>query len=154
MDERVEWALSKAAIWGEVKDKLGQSGLSLSGGQQQRLCIARTVAVKPSVILLDEPSLGLSPKLTKEIFEIVVRINRERGITLLIAESDTHATLALADYGYVMNKGAITQEGTVHPCVKCSKRHPTPHPHPPHTPPPPPARTKFRGWAPPCPPWS
>jgi phosphate transport system ATP-binding protein len=70
MDERVEWALSKAAIWNEVKDKLGQSGLSLSGGQQQRLCIARTVAVKPSVILLDEPTSALDPISTAKVEEL------------------------------------------------------------------------------------
>ena len=71
MDERVEWALTKAAIWNEVKDKLGQSGLSLSGGQQQRLCIARTVAVKPSVILLDEPTSALDPISTAKVEELV-----------------------------------------------------------------------------------
>jgi len=70
MDERVEWALNKAALWNEAKDKLNQSGLSLSGGQQQRLCIARGVAVKPSVILLDEPTSALDPISTGKIEEL------------------------------------------------------------------------------------
>jgi phosphate transport system ATP-binding protein len=67
MDERVEWALSKAALWNEVKDKLHQSGNSLSGGQQQRLCIARGVAIKPEVLLLDEPCSALDPFATAKI---------------------------------------------------------------------------------------
>jgi phosphate transport system ATP-binding protein len=71
MDERVEWALQKAAIWGEVKDKLNQSGLSLSGGQQQRLCIARGIAVKPSILLLDEPTSALDPISTGKVEELV-----------------------------------------------------------------------------------
>jgi phosphate transport system ATP-binding protein len=71
MDDRVEWALKKAALWGEVKDKLQQNGLSLSGGQQQRLCIARAVAVKPEIVLLDEPTSALDPLSTAKVEELI-----------------------------------------------------------------------------------
>ena len=74
MDERVEWALTKAALWKEVKDKLHQSGLSLSGGQQQRLCIARAVAVKPEVLLLDEPCSALDPISTAKVEELITEL--------------------------------------------------------------------------------
>ena len=77
MDDRVEWALQKAAIWTEVKDKLGQSGLSLSGGQQQRLCIARGIAVKPAILLLDEPTSALDPISTGKVEELVSNLKSE-----------------------------------------------------------------------------
>jgi len=82
----------------------------LSGGQQQMLAIARALLARPTVMLLDEPSLGLSPKLTKEIFEIIVRINRERGVTLLVVEQNAMAALTYADYGYVLEVGRIVME--------------------------------------------
>jgi phosphate transport system ATP-binding protein len=83
MDERVEWALTKAALWNEVKDKLGQSGLSLSGGQQQRLCIARCVAVKPEVLLLDEPTSALDPISTAKIEELISELKEDYTIVIV-----------------------------------------------------------------------
>ena len=83
MDERVEWALTKAAMWGEAKDKLKQSGMALSGGQQQRLCIARTIAVKPEVVLLDEPTSALDPISTAKIEELIDELKREFTIVIV-----------------------------------------------------------------------
>ena len=83
MDERVEWALKKAALWTEAKDKLSQSGLSLSGGQQQRLCIARGIAVKPEVLLLDEPTSALDPISTARIEELVSELRTDYTIVIV-----------------------------------------------------------------------
>jgi branched-chain amino acid transport system ATP-binding protein len=89
--------------------RLQDAGL-LSGGQQQMLAISRALMGAPKLMLLDEPSLGLSPKLTREIFEIVVRINRERGTTILLVEQNAHMALNAADYGYVLENGRIVME--------------------------------------------
>ncbi|GAB3243368.1 phosphate ABC transporter ATP-binding protein [Chitinimonas naiadis] len=83
MDDRIEWALQKAALWNEVKDKLKQSGLGLSGGQQQRLCIARAVAVKPEVVLLDEPTSALDPISTAHIEELVHELKQDYTIAMV-----------------------------------------------------------------------
>ncbi len=83
MDERVEWALTKAAMWTEAKDKLKQSGMALSGGQQQRLCIARAVAVKPEVLLLDEPTSALDPISTAKIEELITELKQDYTIAIV-----------------------------------------------------------------------
>jgi phosphate transport system ATP-binding protein len=83
MDGRVEAALRKAALWDEVKDKLHQSGLGLSGGQQQRLCIARTIAVKPEVLLLDEPASALDPISTAKIEELIEELSADYCIAIV-----------------------------------------------------------------------
>jgi phosphate transport system ATP-binding protein len=83
MDERVEQSLTRAALWGEVKDKLDASGLSLSGGQQQRLCIARTVAIKPEVILFDEPCSALDPISTAKIEELIDELRADYTIAIV-----------------------------------------------------------------------
>ena len=93
-----------------LKERATQDAGLLSGGQQQMLAISRALMAAPKLMLLDEPSLGLSPKLTKEIFEIVVRINRERGTTMLLVEQNANMALNAADHGYVLENGRIVME--------------------------------------------
>ena len=93
-----------------LQERAQQDAGLLSGGQQQMLAISRALMANPDLILLDEPSLGLSPKLTKEIFEIVVRINRERGTTILLVEQNANMALNASDYGYVLENGRIVME--------------------------------------------
>jgi len=93
-----------------LRERAAQDAGLLSGGQQQMLAISRALMARPQLILLDEPSLGLSPKLTREIFEIVVRINRERGTTILLVEQNANMALNAADHGYVLENGRIVME--------------------------------------------
>ena len=109
MDERVEWALNKAALWTEAKDKLNQSGLSLSGGQQQRLCIARGVAVKPSVILLDEPTSALDPISTGKIEELISELKKE--YTIAIVTHNMQQAARVSDYTAYMYLGSLIEFG-------------------------------------------
>jgi branched-chain amino acid transport system ATP-binding protein len=95
-----------------LKARAEQRAGSLSGGEQQMLAISRALMARPQVMLLDEPSLGLSPKLVKDIFEIVVRINRERGVTILLVEQNANMALQTADYGYVLEVGRIVMADT------------------------------------------
>ena len=95
-----------------LRERAAQDAGLLSGGQQQMLAISRALMASPKLILLDEPSLGLSPKLTKEIFEIVVRINRERGTTILLVEQNANMALNASDYDYVLENGRIVMEDT------------------------------------------
>ena len=93
-----------------LRERATQDAGLLSGGQQQMLAISRALMANPDLMLLDEPSLGLSPKLTKEIFEIVLRINRERGTTILLVEQNANMALNASDYGYVLENGRIMME--------------------------------------------
>jgi branched-chain amino acid transport system ATP-binding protein len=116
--DRDQVARDMEAVFGYfpiLKEREAQDAGLLSGGQQQMLAISRAIMAQPDLILLDEPSLGLSPKLTKEIFEIVVRINRERGTTILLVEQNANMALNAADYGYVLENGRIVMEDT---CAK------------------------------------
>ena len=109
MVDRVEWALRKAALWDEVKDKLQQSGLSLSGGQQQRLCIARAVAVKPDVLLLDEPTSALDPISTAKIEELINELKVD--YTIAIVTHNMQQAARVSDYTSFMYLGEQIEFG-------------------------------------------
>jgi len=94
-----------------LQERQDQRAGRLSGGEQQMLAIGRALMSRPKMMLLDEPSLGLSPKLVKDIFEIIQRINRERGVSVLLVEQNAHMALKTADYGYVLEVGRIVMEG-------------------------------------------
>ena len=109
MDERVEWALRKAALWTEVKDKLGQSGSGLSGGQQQRLCIARGIAIKPEVLLLDEPCSALDPISTGKIEELIHELKAD--YTVVIVTHNMQQAARCSDYTAYMYLGDLVEFG-------------------------------------------
>jgi phosphate transport system ATP-binding protein len=109
MDERVEWALTKAAMWNEAKDKLRQSGMALSGGQQQRLCIARAVAVKPEVLLLDEPTSALDPISTAKIEELMTELKTD--YTIAIVTHNMQQAARVSDFTAYMYLGELIEFG-------------------------------------------
>jgi phosphate transport system ATP-binding protein len=109
LDQRVEWALQKAALWNEVKDKLDQSGASLSGGQQQRLCIARCIAVKPEVLLLDEPCSALDPISTARIEELIHELKSD--YTIIIVTHNMQQAARCSDYTAYMYLGELIEFG-------------------------------------------
>lgn len=109
MDERVEWALTKAALWDEVKDKLSQNGNGLSGGQQQRLCIARGVAIKPEVLLLDEPCSALDPISTAKIEELIAELKSD--YTVVIVTHNMQQAARCSDYTAYMYLGELMEFG-------------------------------------------
>jgi phosphate transport system ATP-binding protein len=109
MDERVEWALTKAAMWNEARDKLKQSGMALSGGQQQRLCIARAVAVKPEVLLLDEPTSALDPISTAKIEELISELKAD--YTIAIVTHNMQQAARVSDYTAYMYLGELIEFG-------------------------------------------
>ena len=109
MDERVEWALRKAALWTEVKDKLRQSGSGLSGGQQQRLCIARGIAIKPEVLLLDEPCSALDPISTAKVEELIAELKTD--YTVVIVTHNMQQAARCSDFTAYMYLGDLVEFG-------------------------------------------
>ncbi len=107
MDERVEWALRKAALWNEVKDKLMQTGTALSGGQQQRLCIARAIAVKPEVVLLDEPCSALDPISTAKVEDLIDELSTD--YTIIIVTHNMQQAARVSDFTAFMYLGKLIE---------------------------------------------
>jgi len=124
MQERVEWALRKAALWDEVKDKLHRSGTGLSGGQQQRLCLARAIAIKPELILLDEPCSGLDPISTARIEELIDELKAD--YTIAIVTHNMQQAARVSDYTAYMYLGELIEFGETetiftHPTKKATE---------------------------------
>jgi branched-chain amino acid transport system ATP-binding protein len=94
-----------------LKERSGLAGY-LSGGEQQMLAVGRALMARPKLILMDEPSMGLSPLLVKEVFSIIRRINRDLGVTILLVEQNARAALSVASYGYIMEQGKVVLDGT------------------------------------------
>jgi phosphate transport system ATP-binding protein len=110
MEERVHWALSQAALWDEVKDKLHQPGTGLSGGQQQRLCIARAVAVKPEILLMDEPASALDPISTAKLEELIEKLREE--FCIVIVTHNMQQAARASDYTAFMYLGELVEFDT------------------------------------------
>ncbi|MGY0194470.1 phosphate ABC transporter ATP-binding protein PstB [Leptothrix sp. BB-4] len=123
MDERVEWALKKAALWNEVKDKLDKSGSGLSGGQQQRLCIARGIAIKPEVLLLDEPCSALDPISTGKIEELIDELKGD--YTVVIVTHNMQQAARSSDYTAYMYLGDLVEFGATKDIFMQPKRRET-----------------------------
>ncbi|MDR0735802.1 MAG: phosphate ABC transporter ATP-binding protein PstB [Zoogloeaceae bacterium] len=109
LEERVEWALKKAALWDEIKDKLSQSGASLSGGQQQRLCIARCIAIRPELLLLDEPCSALDPISTARIEELIAELKKD--YTVVIVTHNMQQAARVSDHTAYMYLGDLVEFG-------------------------------------------
>jgi len=106
------------SIFPRLKERMKQSGGTLSGGEQQMLAIARAIMSKPKLLLLDEPSLGIAPKLVQTIFEKIVALNKEAGITILLVEQNANFSLAISDYTYVLETGTVVMEGKSDELIK------------------------------------
>ena len=109
LDEIVEWALKKSALWDEVKDRLHEPASSLSGGQQQRLCIARAVALKPKVLLMDEPTANLDPISTRKIEELIYELKNE--LTIVIVTHSPAQAARVSDYVAFLYLGKLVEVG-------------------------------------------
>ena len=100
------------SLFPRLKERIKQPGGTLSGGEQQMLAISRAIMARPRLLLLDEPSLGIAPILVKTIFEKIITLNKESGITILLVEQNANLALSIADYGYVLETGNIKLEGS------------------------------------------
>ena len=118
--QRVEWALHHAGLWDEVKDKLQESGYSLSGGQQQRLCIARAIAIKPNILLLDEPTSSLDPMATDKIEQLIHLLKNE--FTIIMVTHNLQQAHRISDYTAHLHMGELVEYGKTQQLFKQAKQ--------------------------------